>query len=92
MKNIQTRFSPDTVQDIQKSDLIKLSRELLDATVRSTKIMDAKEMTPKKLQEAKIVLGFLNAANSTMKTKMQYFKMEGLADKVKLIKKVSKKY
>lgn len=84
------RYKPDTLDDVEKSDLIQLSRDLLEATVTSTKILDLNEMSPGKLQEAKVVLGFLNAANNTMKTKMQFFKMIGLDDKINAVKASSK--
>jgi hypothetical protein len=46
----------DGVEDISKSDIVKLSKKLLDACINSTDILNVKEMTPEKLKEAKIVL------------------------------------
>ena len=91
MNNIKTRYAPDTMEHIKKSDLIQLSRNILDATVQSTKVLEIDEMTPMKLQEAKLVLGFLNSANNVMKTKMQFFKMAGLEKKVEAIKSIDQK-
>lgn len=88
----KTKFNPDTLGHIERSDLIQLSRELLDAVVRGTAILEVKdkEMTPEKLKESKVVLGYLNAADKTIKTKMQYFKMTGVQRKVDAIKQMSK--
>lgn len=80
----------DELNDIGDSDIVQLSRGLLDATVKSTAIMQMEEMTPAKLQEARLVLGFLNATNAVMKTKMQYFRMAGLTGKIDAVKERSK--
>lgn len=79
--------APDTMSTVGESNLIQKSKELLDAVVDSTKILEKTEMDEKGLKEASVVLGFLNAANNTMKTKMNYYKMMGVGDKVKSIKK-----
>jgi len=82
---------PDTMEDVEKSDLLKTAGKLLNATVNATDILNLKEMTPVKLKESKLVLGYLNATNSIMKTKMTLFKMVGLGDKVKNAKRYSKR-
>jgi len=71
---------------IDNSDLIADSRELLTSVVNATNMKNIEEMTPKKLAEAKVVLGFLNAANNMIKTKIQCFKLTGVKDKVAAIK------
>ena len=85
-------INKDTMKHVEESNLIQLSRELLSSIVDSTKILDLKEMTPDKLKESKVVLGFLNAADRAMKTKMTYFKMTGVGDKVSAVKHRSKKF
>ena len=85
-----SRYKPDTMQDIKDSDLIKLSRNLLDSIVTSTDMLNPKNVTPERLQEAKVVLGYLNASNNALKTKMQYFKMVGIGDKIKAVQRKSK--
>lgn len=86
------KHTPDTLSDIGNSDLVQLSRDLLEAVVGSTKILNLDEMTPQKLQESKMVLGFLNAADKTMKTKMQYFQMTGLSEKVAQVRSKAKEF
>lgn len=81
----------ETLQDVGNNGLIQLSRDLLDAVVKTTNILHQDKMTPEKLQEAKVVLGFLSACNTVMQTKMRYFKMTGLGDKVQAVKEKSKK-
>lgn len=84
------KYKPDTLNEIKDSDLIQLSRNLLDSVVTSTDMLVPKNMSPERLQEAKVVLGYLNAANKTILAKMQYFKMVGLGEKVKAVKKNGK--
>ena len=85
------KFAQDTIKELEKSDLIQFSRALLDSVVESTNMLTIQEMTPKKLQEAKIVLGFLNAARNAMDTKIKMFKLTGLDKKVIAIQKHNKK-
>ena len=86
-------MAKDRLEHIEESNLIQLSHNLLEAVVKSTNILKGdefenmdKETQKQKLQEAKTVLGFLNATNSTMKTKMQFFRMVGIGDKISAIK------
>ena len=81
------KFAPDTIKELEKSDLIQFSRALLDSVVESTDMLTIQEMTPKKLQEAKIVLGFLNAARNAMDTKIKMFKLTGLDKKINAVAK-----
>lgn len=87
-KNLVVADSLDTIRD---TDLVQTARNLLDSVVQSTDMMKIQEMTPKKLQEAKIVLGFLNATTNTIKTKMQFFKMVGIDNKIEAVKKMKVK-
>lgn len=82
------------MEHIEDSDLIQMSHKLLNAIVDSTDILQSKKLKEldketqrQKLHEARTVLGFLNAANSTMKTKMQYFRMMEVGEKIEAIKK-----
>ena len=81
------RFKPDTMDDVKNSDLIQLSRGLLDSVVESTNLLDPKQMTPAKVTEAKIVLGFLNSSLKALQTKMRYFQLIGISDKIKAVQK-----
>jgi len=81
----------DTPEDVRQTDLVKLSSALLRATVDSTGYLNMSKMTEEKLKEAKVILGFVNATNSVIKTKMQVFKMLGLDEKVAVVKKASEK-
>ena len=92
-KNNKIIVKPDTIEDIKKNDLMQLANDLLGSVVRGTDMLSlsANDMSPEKLKEAKLVLGYLNAANSIIKTKMQFFKMTGLDKKLKSIKDSAKK-
>lgn len=87
-------MAKDTMEHIEQSDLIQVSCDLLSAVVKSTNILKGEELDKmneekrkQKLLETRTVLGFLNAANSTLKSKMQYFRMVGVGEKVEAIKK-----
>ena len=71
---------------------MKEIQELLDASIDSSDILTAKKMTPDGLREAKMVLGFLNATNNIVKTRMQFYKTFGvIEDPTKTNKKRRKK-
>ena len=89
--NYLSGIVPDTMDDISQTDLIKVSRRLLDASIDSSGILEIGEMTPEKLREAKMVLGFLNATNNVVKTRMQFYKMIGITDDINKAKKNLKK-
>jgi hypothetical protein len=85
------KFSPDTIKDLEKTDLVQLSRNLLGAVVDSTNAMDnTVEMNPKRLQEMRLVLSYLNATVNATKAKMQFFKMVGVGDKVNAVRRTTK--
>lgn len=79
----------DTLPGMRDIDLVTLSKNLLDASIKSTGVLDLEEMTPQKLQEAKLVLGFLNATNNIIQTKLNVFKMVGLGEKVNAVEKLT---
>ena len=76
------RYKKDTPEHIENLDLVQMARDLLEAMVESTAILEGKKMTDQGLREAKLVLGYLNAANNNVKTRMQWFKMTGLESKI----------
>ena len=86
MKNTEIIKSSDSMEDIKDTDIVKLTRTLLNSMVASTGLTNPQEMTSSKLQEAKVVLGYVNAQIHAIKTKMQFFKMIGLDEKVKAVK------
>lgn len=88
-KEIQ-KYEPDTIEDLSKTDLVKLSRDLLGTVIEGTKIMDSSiEMTPERLKQANTVLGFLNASVGAVKAKMHFFRLTGLDEKVNAVRKQS---
>lgn len=81
------KHQPDTVDDIRDTDIVRLSRKLLNSVVRSTGVMDVRKMTPEKLSEARLVLGYLNATTKAVQTKMAFFKLVGITEKVQAVEK-----
>jgi len=76
----------DTVDHVEESNLVQMSRELLEALVTSTAILTKRKMTEQGLKEGKLVLGYLNASLNATKARMQWFKMTGLEGKLKSVK------
>jgi len=91
MKKLLKVYSRDKIEHIENLNLVQLSRDLLTAMIEATALMEGQKMTEQGLKEAKLVLGYLNAANSTVKTRIGWFKMSGLQDKVKKIKERTEK-
>lgn len=77
----------DTVKHVENSNLVQMSRKLLEALVESTAILNGGEskVSDKGLKEAKTVLGYLNASINATQNRMQWFKMTGLNNKIKLV-------
>lgn len=88
MNNNIKKYSKDSEEYLENLDLVQMSRKLLEAVIMSTEIMDNKEkrMTWQGLKEAKLVLGYLNAANNQVRTRMQWFKMTNLEKKIESVK------
>lgn len=80
------KYKKDKPEDIENLDLVQMARDLLEAMVESTAILEGKKMTEQGLKEAKLVLGYLNAANNNVKTRMQWFKMTGLESKINSVR------
>ena len=64
MKKLLKVYQKDKLEHIENLNLVQLSRDLLEAMVESTAIMEGRKMTEQGLKEAKIVLGYLNAAKN----------------------------
>lgn len=88
MKN-QSLTKFEGVEDIKNQDIVRLSRKLLDSVVRQTGILTKNKMTDDDLRRAKLVQGYLNASLNSIKTKMQFFRMIGLVEKIDAVKKKS---
>lgn len=85
------KYSPDTIEDLSKTDLVKLSRDLLGKIIENTQIMDTDiEFNQERLKQANTVLGFLNASIGATKAKMHFFRLTGLDEKIKAVKQKSK--
>jgi hypothetical protein len=79
------------MDEIQKTNLVGKANQLLDAIVESTDAMKPYNLNEQKLKEIKLVLGFLNACNNVINTKLKYFKMVGVDKKIEAVKERSKK-
>lgn len=85
------KLQKDTIAHVEQSDLVQVSRNLLGSIIESTSVLEKREMTPKALQESKVVLGYLNASIKAVGTRMKYFQMTGVADKVRKIQASQKR-
>lgn len=91
MRTTSMPTEKDEIKHIENSSLVQLSRDLLEALVESSAILNGEKMTMTSLLEAKVVLGYLNASINATKTRMQWFRMTGLEDKIKQVKASSGK-
>lgn len=78
------------MDEIKKTNLVSKANDLLDAITESTNAMEIRTMDEKRFKEMKLVLGFLNACNNVVNTKLKYYKMTGVEEKIKAIKNRSK--
>jgi len=91
MKKLLKIYSKDKIEHIENLNLVQLSRDLLTAMIEATALLEGQKMTEQGLKEAKLVLGYLNAANSTVTTRIGWFRMSGLQEKVKKVKEKTEK-
>lgn len=89
-RGLKAYTRPDTLIDVQDSDLVQKSQRLLEAIIISTKALEPKRLDEHGLRERKVVLGYLNAANNIIKTKMQFFRMINIEAKVQAVQKAAK--
>lgn len=83
-------YKRDSMKHVDETSLVQLSRDLLLALVESTDALSVKKMNEQNMREMKLVLNYLNAANSQIKTRMQFFRMTGLKDKINRVKEKSR--
>ena len=82
---------PDSLKDIEESDLVQISRRLLNSIVESSGLLRPQQLNDQKIKEARLIISFINATAGAMRTKLSYFKMIGLEEKVKAIRDHSQK-
>ena len=81
----------ETMDDLGTVPFVDLAKQLLDASIDSSNVMTSEPYTPETAKYAKLTLGYANAFLKAYNTKMNYWKMSGVADKVKAIKGINKK-
>lgn len=74
------------MNDVRDSDLVQMSRNLLESVIDSSEILSMDTMGPDEMQRAKIVLGFLNAASGAVNSRMQFFQMTDIEGKYAAVK------
>jgi len=82
----------ETKENIKEFDLITPSQKLLDAVIVSTDAYSPKPMDEIRSKNMKLALGYLNAYIRAFGTKVGYFRLTGISDKVKVVEKFSKKF
>lgn len=78
------------MDDIEKTNIVNKANNLLDSIVESTSAMIPQEVNEERYKEMKLVLGFLNACNNVINTKLKYFKMVDISEKIEAIKNKNK--
>jgi len=80
-KSIVAKIGEDNIEDVGKNDLLQTTLAILNNLRDVTSLEEATEITPDVRSDAKMVLGYINAANSVMKTKMNFFKTASALDR-----------
>ena len=75
-------------KDADPRNVISISYKALEQLFKQ---VDGKPLTPKDLPNWKLMLGFVNSTNNSMKTSMQVYKLVMLPVAVKLMKETVKK-
>jgi len=81
----------ETKKSLEQFDLVIPAKDLLDAIIISGNAYSKKPLTEAKAKNMKLVLGFLNAYIKAFHTKVSYFKLTAIPDKIQMVKKFSKK-
>jgi len=81
----------DTLEHIKENNILQLTQELLDKVIVSTDALKQKKMTPERMKEYRLTLGYVNAVNTSIKTKLIYFRMTDLDLKLAAVKESSGK-
>jgi len=81
----------ETKENIKHFDLIVPAKDLLDAITISADAYSKQPMNEDRARNMKLVLGFLNAYLRAFHTKIGYFKLTGIPEKVKAVKVFSKR-
>ena len=76
---------------IELKDFIEKAWKYVEATEVSSDILAKKPFNKDTVQQAKIVLGFLNAMRSLYQSGMVYYKLSNLPESIKYAKKIIKK-
>ena len=87
----QLEMKKDSIEHIENSDLVQMSRKLLEALIKSTAILNGgkkSKMSEQGLKEARAVLGYLNASINATRTKLQWFKLTGLQSKIDKVRSI----
>jgi len=81
----------ETLKDLGGFELVLPAKQIFDAFTKSADALTPQEITPERAKQLKLVLGSLNAYINAHKTKIGYFRLTGVPDKVKFVKKYSDK-
>lgn len=80
----------ENLSDLGNITFVNLAKDLLSSSIESSQIMAQQPYTPETSKYAKLTLGYLNAFLNSYKTRMSYWKMTGVKEKIAAIQKTSK--
>jgi len=86
---VRCRVKKEVLPDkFEVRDLVGVSWNTLQ---KLFKTLQGREITPKDLPQWKLMLGFVNATNNSVKTSMQCFKLSTLPQSINYLKKTLKR-
>lgn len=83
-------MSRETLDTLEKAEIIEIGGKLLNATIESSGILEGKPFTKQSLQEAKLVGAMYNSRIKGLNFRMSFFELTGVVGKVKALKKHAK--
>jgi len=81
-------MAKETFGSLKEFDLVVPAKDLLDAIIVSADAYSRMPMDDERARNMKLTLGFLNAYIKAFHTKTGYFRLTGVADKIKTIREV----
>ena len=77
-------------QDFEGTQFVQIAKQLLDSSIRASGVLKLKKFDKESRENARLVLGYLNAVMKGFQTKVTYHKIMDLDAKTEAIEHKSK--
>lgn len=76
----------ETKEDLKNLDIVLPAKKIYDTLVESAEANIKSEITPDRVKVLRLVLGFQNSFINSFKSKISFFRLENLDEKLKIVK------